>query len=265
MITLRPYCAGCILRIFEGEVEMTCKGRDKQEKKAKELAMYVGKNFSFDVGAYGGLAWNVNKLAMCGKKDPYGRLKRMADGWVEETLKNVKADNLREALKLAVGGNALDFAHIPPNEALSSLKSTLRSKLDIDHRKRAISLIKKHKRITYVLDNAGEILFDRVLIKRLVAMGKEVSIVVRSSPFLNDATMEDVKRSGLDRIAEKVIEYNGIGFRKVKGLAISKGQAAFITMAGRQRPGIFLLKVKCPVIASSLKVKEMASVVFVDE
>lgn len=265
MIKLRPYCAACFLRIFGGEVEIACKSRSQKEKKIKELARYVGDNFSFDLDGYSKLAWGINKIAMCGRKDPYKRLKSISNKWAKEILKKVNAKGVREALKVALSGNALDFAHIPAHKALPILKHTLKSKLDMDHRKRAVSLIKKHKHITYVLDNAGEILFDKVLIEQLVAMGKRVTIVVRSSPFLNDATMEDVKGAGLDRIVDKVIRYNGIGFRKVRGLTISKGQAAFVTMAGRQRPGIFLLKVKCPVIASSLGVREMASVIFVSE
>jgi hypothetical protein len=58
-------------------------------------------------------------------------------------------------------------------------------------------------------DNAGEIVFDRLLIETIKKHHQpEITFVVRSVPTLNDATLREAKAVGIDRIAT-VIE-NGI-------------------------------------------------------
>ena len=56
--------------------------------------------------------------------------------------------------------------------------------------------------MVYITDNCGEIVLDRLLIGRLVDRGARVTVAVRDGPILNDATLEDARALGLDRIAE---------------------------------------------------------------
>jgi uncharacterized protein with ATP-grasp and redox domains len=115
-------------------------------------------------------------------------------------------------------------------------------------------------RILYLTDNAGEIVFDRLLIEQLPA--GRVTVVVRGGPVINDATRADAEAAGLDRIAEiidngsdapgTVLQDCSAEFRKrfeSADLSIAKGQGNFETLSNTHRNIFFLLKIKCPVVA----------------
>lgn len=57
----------------------------------------------------------------------------------------------------------------------------------------------KAERILYLADNAGEIVFDRLLIEALQA--KRVTVAVRGVPVLNDATLDEAGVAGLSAVA----------------------------------------------------------------
>jgi uncharacterized protein with ATP-grasp and redox domains len=102
--------------------------------------------------------------------------------------------------------------------------------------------ISKADRILYLADNAGEIVFDRLLIEQLPA--EKVTVGVRGQPILNDATMSDAEATGLTQLVA-VID-NGSDapgtvlddcsrafiqhFRKAD-LVIAKGQGNYETLS----------------------------------
>jgi uncharacterized protein with ATP-grasp and redox domains len=115
--------------------------------------------------------------------------------------------------------------------------------------------------ILYLADNAGEIVFDRLLIERLPA--GRVTVVVRGAPVINDATRADAQVAGLDRIAEiidngsdapgTVLEDCSAQFRErfeSADVIIAKGQGNFETLSAAGANICFLLKIKCPVLAT---------------
>ena len=57
-------------------------------------------------------------------------------------------------------------------------------------------------RVVYLSDNCGEIVFDRLLIQFLKSQGSHVTLAVKARPMLNDATLDDAKMLGLDRIVD---------------------------------------------------------------
>ena len=131
----------------------------------------------------------------------YPRLKKM----VEEA-----ADPLQAAVRLAIIGNSIDlmvlgqwsdFEKSPFSDAMSPIPKE-------DFVPFQKKIIQTH-RIVYLGDNAGEIIFDRVLIETLQEMYQpEILFVARSVPTLNDVTLKEVRQVGLDKIVE-VIE-NGL-------------------------------------------------------
>ena len=117
--------------------------------------------------------------------------------------------------------------------------------------------------ILYIADNTGEIIFDRLLIEQL-PMGK-VTVVIKGSPVINDATREDATLAGLHRIVE-VIDNGSDGpgtiletcsqvfvdrFEKAD-LVIAKGQGNYETLSDIDKNIFFVLKAKCHVIARDL-------------
>ncbi len=123
------------------------------------------------------------------------------------------------------------------------------------------------QRLLYLCDNAGEIVFDRVLLEILRDMGKDVIAVVKGAPVINDATLDDARAAGLHDCAAVIDNGNdGIGtlleacssrFRdayRSADLIISKGQANYETLVGEgDERTFFLFKVKCPVVGRFLK------------
>jgi len=203
--------------------------------------------------------------------DPYRQIKdrfnRMAlelyptlREWVEQS------DNPMEtAVRLAIAGNVIDFgvnSQLSETEVRQSVRHALSTSLDadIDGFSRAVS---DAERILYLTDNAGEIVFDRLLIEQMPP-GK-VTVGVRGSPVINDATMTDAEDTGVVLSAE-VIE-NGSDapgtiladcsknflerFNKAD-LIIAKGQGNYETLSEVDKDIYFLLKAKCPVITRDI-------------
>lgn len=181
-------------------------------------------------------------------------------------------DRLFMAIKLAIVGNIIDFG------AKSSLIKTTHE-LDIEKEvkeavKKDFNLFsyEKFKKfvlsssdILYIGDNAGETVFDRVLIEELKT---PVMYIVREKPIINDATYEDAVRAGIDKVA--TILSSGVDapgtilsrcsdeFRKKYDnaqLVISKGQGNYETLSEEEKPIFYLLMAKCPVIAREMEVE----------
>jgi uncharacterized protein with ATP-grasp and redox domains len=124
--------------------------------------------------------------------------------------------------------------------------------------------------ILYLLDNAGEIVFDRVLIEELGARGARVTAVVKGTEIINDATLKDAEEAGLPGLCEvidngsdavgTILEAASPAFRRrfsSASLVISKGQGNFETLLGEKKPGrdiFFLFQSKCQVVSDFLGV-----------
>jgi len=118
----------------------------------------------------------------------------------------------------------------------------------------------------YLADNAGEVVFDRLLIEELVEeLGKQVNYVVRDKPVINDALIEDALFFGINRTAKVIssgsdapgtlLKYCSPEFIRLyqkAELIISKGQGNYEALSGEDRPIFFLFRVKCPVIAEDV-------------
>jgi len=121
--------------------------------------------------------------------------------------------------------------------------------------------------ILYLCDNAGEIVFDRLLIEELKAdYPVEITAAVRGEPVLNDAVIEDAKQSGLDRVCRVIsnganapgtlLEDCSDEFLRIyrdADLVISKGQGNFESLWGERKRIFFLFKIKCEVVARNVE------------
>jgi hypothetical protein len=119
------------------------------------------------------------------------------------------------------------------------------------------------QRILYLVDNAGEIVLDRLLIEEIGP--DKITVAVKSKPILNDATAEDAEDAGLTSLVTVMETGSGAPgtplaaasrsflrrFREAD-LVIAKGQGNFETLNDADRPIFFLLWVKCPVLAAEL-------------
>mgnify|MGYP006288632965 CR=1 FL=1 len=190
-----------------------------------------------------------------------------------EKLVQVAPDPLETALALAIIGNYLDpgaphqvdFARALEMEASDGLAGAELESL----RDTAAS----GGEILILGDNCGEIVLDKLLVAELAKLGAKVAYAVRGAPVLNDATMDDARAVGMDRLCEVVSsgsEAPGTVMSRCTtefaermrsaGLVLSKGQGNFEALAGELPGVVFAFKVKCPVVAAHIGCEQGASI-----
>jgi len=204
-----------------------------------------------------------------GVEDPYGAAKdhwnRMALGLLPELKAKIggASDRLVMAVRLAIAGNVIDMGvngNLTESDVRRSVSQALTEPFTVDHNgfRQAVA---EARSILYLADNAGEIVFDRLLIEQLLPA--RVTLAVRGAPVINDATVADAKGVGLHEIVEiidngsdapgTILEDCSEDFiRRFKeaDLILAKGQGNFETLSDEPRDIFFLFKAKCPVIAA---------------
>jgi len=175
-------------------------------------------------------------------------------------------NRLETAIRLAIAGNIIDFgvnSHLQESELEGTISDCLAAEFSDMQSGPFQQALNEAEKILYIADNAGEIIFDRLLIEQLPI--EKVTVVVKGSPVINDATMEDAVLAGLPRIVEvidngsdgpgTILETCSQAFTdrfKEADLVIAKGQGNYETLSDIEKNIFFILKVKCPVIARDL-------------
>ncbi len=203
-----------------------------------------------------------------GVDDPYRETKDWQNRVAMELIPALRAevesasDPLLMAARLAIAGNVIDMG-VDGNLTEADVRGALDQALTepfFGEEDRFRQAIAQAQSILYLTDNAGEIALDRLLVEQLLP--ERVTLVVRGSPVLNDATLIDAQTVGLDKIVE-VIDNGSDAPGTILGdcnqefrhrfanadLIIAKGQGNFETLSDEPGNLFFLFKVKCPVIA----------------
>ncbi len=202
--------------------------------------------------------------------DPYQASKQEATARALALLPTLRErvaaadDPLKTAVRIAIAGNIIDYGVAETYDLEATLERVLRATAAIDDMEVLRQALQQVDAVLYLADNAGETVFDRVLIETLPV---PVHYVVKAGPVLNDATREEAIEAGLDQVAE--ISDTGCdamgtplglcspAFRERfehAGLIIGKGQANYETLSDVEAPIVFLLQAKCSVIAEDIGV-----------
>ena len=180
-------------------------------------------------------------------------------------------DSLETYVKVAIVGNILDFGVYNINTDFKKLiNDNLNRNLVINDIEEFEKALNAHDEVLYLVDNAGEIVFDRLLIEKIMEYGVDVVIVVKSGPIVNDACLKEAIDVGLDEIAEIITVGSDSGgivkemiSRKFKkrfdesDFIISKGMANYegLTEMNLKYKDVFsLLCSKCKPISKNLDV-----------
>ena len=211
-------------------------------------------------------------------EDPYRDIKNESSNRILEFLDDVRhvirssADPLRSAVLLAIGGNAIDYGVFGNavdvekviRDALGTMESTegAAHSLAYEEWKEHLS---RSSRLLYILDNAGEVVFDRLLIETMKQKHPHltVTVAVRNRPILNDVTLSDAHFAGIDQVADTlvvsacdsagaVIGQSGPAMQRAyhdADIIVAKGQGNYEAMSEEKGPVYFFLKVKCPAVS----------------
>ena len=112
-------------------------------------------------------------------------------------------DPVFAALQFAVLGNYLDFSALQGEVSFDALDTMLEQaldmELDMDSYRHLCQDLENGKKLLYITDNAGEIVFDRVLAEKLQQKYPhlEITFCVRGKPVTNDAIREDAETAGV--------------------------------------------------------------------
>ncbi|MBN1408698.1 MAG: DUF89 family protein [Calditrichaceae bacterium] len=211
-----------------------------------------------------------------GVNDPYKTIKEQNIRQVIELypylqeLVNKSDDPLLMAIRLAIAGNVIDYGAHRHFHIEDEIEKSIDQDFAVFDYDKFQNDLKKAKAVLYLGDNAGESVFDKLLIE---TMGKPVTYVVREEPIINDVTMEDAINSGIHEVAEiissgaytpaiilKLCTDDFIEKFNEADLVISKGQGNYEGLSEVDRPVFFLLKAKCELIARELKISKGAIV-----
>ncbi|ADC46415.1 hypothetical protein mru_0564 [Methanobrevibacter ruminantium M1] len=118
----------------------------------------------------------------------------------------LKEDNdLETYVKIAIVGNILDFGTFDLDTDFESLIfEGLKKELVINKIDEFEEALKKYDNVLYLVDNTGEIVFDKLLIEKIKEYDVDITVAVKERPILNDACMEEALEAGLDEIADLI-------------------------------------------------------------
>jgi uncharacterized protein with ATP-grasp and redox domains len=213
-----PDCIPCILRMSLAVSRKALKDEEQVwafMKNVLQSEPFIGDNLRVTSPEIVRDIW-VKLVALSGNRDPLKEEKQRQNHLALQIYSAVKEyvfecdDPFLEALKLSIAGNAMDaivgLEHEPPGKHIEELKSR-----KIDAAK--VSMLKDRlgsaKKVLYFSDNCGEIVFDRLLLEVIKADRElDVTVVTRTTPVVNDATVEDAISIGLGKLAH--VMGNGI-------------------------------------------------------
>lgn len=223
------------------------------------------------------LGMPVHRLVrkITGVNDPFAADKQHATqaalGLLPELRERVAAadDPLRMAVRISIAGNIIDLGALQSFDISETLEHVSEADFAIDDYPALRTAVSHAGTLLLFADNAGEMVFDRLLLETIAQRwSPQITLVVKSGPFINDATAEDARASGIHQIA-------GLQMREVSNgddgaapaytsgeidrwieqhdAVIAKGQANYEALSGRSDV-FFMLMAKCPCVAEAIGV-----------
>jgi len=272
-------CAACILSRAAAEAKEATTNPALRFRAMSELLRLMNREFR-PTSVPADLGTKRDRLIkrISGNDDPYKRNKRISNEKALKLLPYAKKiveegyaqqDRFKRACLCAIVGNIMEF-DIPGHKfTFGSLRKSFREAakdLVVDDVGSIYELAKKARTVLFLTDNAGEIVFDTLLVEQLKNMGLTVIVAVKGGAIINDATLEDAEVSGMSKIADKIIAtgtdavgfalkevspeflevYNSVDLVFAKGM----GYAETLTEYKLKKPHALLFRTKCNPVAN---------------
>jgi len=284
-------CAHCLLERAIKQVQLATDDPTLQFDVITEMLTMLAENLDENsVPSHIGTQRDLLVQKMTGK-DPYESLKRdsnvMALKIFPELKQLVSEANtpelrFRQASLIAAAANAIEFDVSGRDFSLDELREILDSveaDLAIDEVDEFRTLCQDVDEVLYLMDNAGEVVLDMILISEIKRLGPKVIAVVKGGPVLNDATMIDAHEVGLDECADVVIETGaaaiGVNIERASEefktllynapLIVAKGMGNYESMTEFKLPNpvVHILRTKCLPVSRHIGVPRDKNVVII--
>lgn len=277
-------CVHCYLKQAISCMKQAGLDEKTQYKLIYELMDYVKTYNIEDSPAVNSTKIYLKTYEIIGNEDPYKEARKQSNDLALRLYPELKKklehsrDKLYDALKISVAGNIIDLGIHRSFDVDEALKQSMETGFTKDHYSRFLNKLRDSSQVLFLGDNAGEIVFDRILAEELYGMGKSITYVVKEAPILNDATMEDAEYTGMDKVAKVITNgsnYLGTCLDRVSEeflellysspVVIAKGQANFEALEDKDVSidrVFFLLKVKCEEVAKAVGGVQLGDMVF---
>ena len=265
-------CGPCFLRQAREALDLSTDDENVKMQVMEEIFKFLSTTFKAGTNS-NSTGSSMHKIIKqkTGCMDPYYKEKvegnEIALKYLPEVKKILDADDsLENYVKIAIIGNILDFGAFTLDDDIEGvIKSSLKKDLAVKDIEEFENSLKTHDKVLYLVDNTGEIVFDKLLLAKLKEYDLDITIAVKSEPILNDATRVEALDVGLDEFGKLVeIGAGTVGyvdseisdeFRQIfddHEFVISKGMWNYegLTEIDLSKKDIyFLLCVKCNTIA----------------
>ena len=204
-------CGPCFLRQAREALDLSTDDEVLKMEIIGEIFEFLAENFKLGTNSNstGSAMHNLIK-ERTGCRDPYRREKiesnRLALKYLPDVKKTLnEEDSLENYVKIAIIGNILDFGAFTLDDDIESvIKKSLEKELTVKDIDEFENSLKTHDKVLYLVDNTGEIVFDKLLLSKIKEYGLDITIAVKSEPILNDACMVEALDAKLDEFGEIV-------------------------------------------------------------
>lgn len=282
---LQQECIACIIAQVKNVTKMLSLSESGREDAMRDTHAYLAKaNYEGCTPESMGELWQI-LLGHVGEADPYAAIKsrcnQEAMKMLPETRQKIARakDPFTVALKYAIAGNLIDYGLEHPvsieeqNTQIDKIASTAFS---IDDSEKLLEAMSDAKTMLYLGDNAGEIVFDKLLIEQIVARFPQLqlSYVVKGSAVLNDVTYAEAEEVGMaetcrvidngDASPGTVLPRTSEAFQRAfaeADVVLSKGQGNFESLSGVEKKNLFFLfTAKCDTVCIEAGVPKLSIV-----
>lgn len=282
---LQPECITCIIAQVKNVTSMFELSEEKRIAAMDDTHRYLaGANYEGCTPESMGELWQI-LLRHVGEADPYRDVKSLCNQEAMKMLPEIRAkiprakDPFTVTLKYAIAGNLIDYGLEHPvslEEQNAQIDAIANTQFSIDDSNKLLSALARAKTMLYLGDNAGEIVFDKLLIEQIRALYPQIdlSFVVKGSAVLNDVTREDAKEVGMDEVAYvidngdaspgTVLTRTSEAFQRAfeqADVILSKGQGNFESLSGIEKENLFFLfTAKCDTVCAEAGVPKLSIV-----
>jgi len=271
---MRTYfdCIPCFVRQGLDSVKLITNDEAVQEQVLREVLRLTSEMDLCETPP--AMAQKIHRIIrqLIGTNDPYEKAKRRFNEFALELFPKMQEQMIKSerpfetAVRLAIAGNIVDLGvkcSLEIQKVEKEIDDALEAEFDMTDLDDFQTTVAEAKDILYITDNAGEIVFDRLLVEQIGP--EKITFVVRGGPIINDATIEDAQAAGLmdlvkvidtgDDAPGTILESCSKDFQRrfeAADLVIAKGQGNYETLSDVDKNTFFLVKAKCPVIARDL-------------
>ena len=223
-----------------------------------------------------------------GIRQDFSEIKRFFNALMTERendfMRRIEAspDPLRRGVQLAMTGNYIDFGAVENVNAESLthlIEDSERQPVDENRLAALKNDLSRAKKLVYLTDNCGEIIFDKCLMRTISNLYPNISVtaIVRGGDVSNDATMEDAQQVRLHEAAKVMHNGTNVAGTWLEGISeearreidsadviISKGQANFETLRKCGLNVYYIFLCKCDMFARNFGVKRLTGMLVHD-